>query len=130
MQDDATDSSLAALTVIQIIIAVEPHSDFFRGRTVNFGTPYYSITLAYNITVTLLIVIRLRKLSRSVTDALGHANARIYTNVSAMLIESAAPYALFGIAWIVPYVMGHPTAVCFGFVSGKLSVSYVLPLPL
>ena len=114
------------MVVVQLTIAVKPNYNLFRGKAVQFGTPYYSLTVSFNIIVTLLIVMRLYKLGKSVTNAMGRSNARIYTNASAMLIESAAPYALFGIAWIVSYSIGSPTAVAFGYVNSILTVSRLL----
>ena len=99
--------------------------NFYRdGKVINFGTPYYSLTLSVNLIVTLLIVFRLRQLRKEVTGAIGSDSAKIYSSISAMLIESAAPCTITAIAWTIPYARGNSVAVCFGVVSDELAVSH------
>lgn len=47
----------------------------------------------------------------------------MYTNVVAILVESAASYSLVGIAFLIPYAMGSDTAIGIGQVWAKLAVS-------
>jgi hypothetical protein len=120
---DDSNNITVALAIIELVLAGKPGGNFFHGKTINFGTPYYTITIALNIIVTLLIVFRLQKLSRAVSQALGRDSARMYTSVSSILIESAAPYSLVGIMFLIPYAMGSATAISFGQVWAKLTVS-------
>jgi len=85
--------------------------------------PYYTLTICLNIVVTALICARLFKLGKAVSKALGHDSARMYTSVASMLIESAAPYSLVGFMFLVPYARGDGTAIAFGQVWAKLTVS-------
>ncbi|CAA7265024.1 unnamed protein product [Cyclocybe aegerita] len=110
-----------SLAIIELVLAGRPGGNFFGGRTINFGTPYYTITISLNIIVTLLICLRLAKLGKAVSKALGPDSARMYTGVASMLIESAAPYSLVGIMFLIPYAMGSPTAISFGQVWAKLT---------
>ena len=119
---DDSNNITAALAIIELVLAGKPGGNFFGGKTINFGTPYYTITIALNITVTLLIVFRLQKLSRAVSKTLGRDSAKMYSSVSSILIESAAPYSLVGIMFLIPYAMGSPTAISFGQVWAKLTV--------
>lgn len=41
-----------------------------------------------------------------------------------MLIESAAPYSMAGVMFLVPYAISAPTAIAFGEVWGKMGVGY------
>jgi len=110
-----------SLAIIELVLAGKPGGNFFHGKTINFGTPYYTITICLNIIVTLLIVARLHKLGRAVSKALGKESAEMYTSVSSMLIESAAPYSFFGIMFLIPYAMGSGTAISFGQVWAKMT---------
>ncbi|KAF8971921.1 hypothetical protein BDZ97DRAFT_1650903 [Flammula alnicola] len=110
-----------SLAIIELVLAGKPGGNFFHGKTINFGTPYYTITIALNIIITVLIVSRLLKLGKAVSRALGRDSARIYTSVASMLIESAAPYSLVGITFLIPYAMGNSTAISFGQVWAKLT---------
>ncbi|PPR02742.1 LOW QUALITY PROTEIN: hypothetical protein CVT26_009453 [Gymnopilus dilepis] len=114
----------AALAIIELILAGKPGGNFFHGKTINFGTPYYTITIAFNIFVTLAIVIRLMRLGKAVSRALGRESALMYTSVASMLIESAAPYSMVGIMFLIPYALGNGTAISFGQVWAKLAVRY------
>ncbi|KDR85985.1 hypothetical protein GALMADRAFT_52215 [Galerina marginata CBS 339.88] len=110
-----------SLAIIELILAGKPGGDFFHGKTINFGTPYYTITIAFNFLVTLFIVFRLLKLGNAVSRALGRDSARMYTSIASMLIESAAPYTLVGIMFLIPYALQNGTAIAFGQVWAKLA---------
>lgn len=114
-----------ALAIIELVIAGKPGGNFFHGKNINFGIPYYTITIAFNIFVTLFIVIRLRRLGSAVSRALGKDSARMYTSISSMLVESAAPYSLVGIMFLIPYGLGNGIAISFGQVWAKLAVRFI-----
>ena len=113
------------LAIIELVLAGKPGGDFFHGKSINFGTPYYTITIALNIITTVLIVSRLLKLGKAVARALGRDSARMYTSVASMLIESAAPYSFVGIMFLIPYALGNPIAISFGQVWAKLTVRLI-----
>ncbi|KAH6896132.1 hypothetical protein BKA70DRAFT_1318453 [Coprinopsis sp. MPI-PUGE-AT-0042] len=111
-----------SLSICQLVIAAAPKTDsLFGGKAVSFGVPYYSITIGLNVLVTLAIFYRLSRLSKTVTRALGSENSKTYTSVASMLVESAAPYAIFGIMFLIPYARGSDTALAFGQVWAKLT---------
>jgi hypothetical protein len=110
-----------ALAIIELVVAGKPGGNFFHGKTINFGVPYYTITISLNIIVTALICVRLLRLGRAVSKAIGRESARMYTSVATMLIESAAPYSMVGIMFLIPYAMGSGTAIGFGQVWAKLT---------
>lgn len=115
--------SLAALGILELVSAFKPGGFFFSGKAVNFGLPYYSITVSMNIIVTALICTRLFYMSKQVRAALGSQNAKLYTSVAAMLIESAAPYTAMGILFLPFYAKGNNVVVAMGQVWSKLTVS-------
>ncbi|TFK18156.1 hypothetical protein FA15DRAFT_273524 [Coprinopsis marcescibilis] len=110
-----------ALALIQLVVAAKPGANFFGGQAINFGTPYYTITIALNVVITCMIAFRLRRLSKTVSRALGTDSSKMYTSVSSMLIESAAPYSLVGIMFLIPYALESQTALSFGQVWAKLT---------
>ncbi|KZT64310.1 hypothetical protein DAEQUDRAFT_698911 [Daedalea quercina L-15889] len=110
-----------ALAIIELVIAGEPNGNFFGTHAASFGVPYYALTIALNILLTLLIVLRLTGLARSVRDTMGAPAARLYTGVAALMIESAAPYAAVGIMFLVPYARGSELSIAFGQVWAKVT---------
>lgn len=64
--------------------------------TVNFGLPYFAISISLNVLLTLMIVIRLVLHSRNIRAAMGPSSGigELYKTIVTMLIESCALYAL------------------------------------
>jgi len=110
-----------ALGILELVSAFKPGGFFFSGKAVNFGTPYYSITVSMNIIVTALICARLFYMSRQVREAIGVQNAKLYTSIAAILIESAAPYTAMGILFLPFYAKGNNVVVAMGQVWSKLT---------
>ena len=62
---------------------------------INFGLPYFSISIALNVLLTLMIAIRLTLYNRNVRTAMGGAGiGGLCKAVVTMLIESSALYAV------------------------------------
>jgi len=95
-----------------------PGGDFFHGITVNFTTPWLVLTIAFNVITTSMIVFRLFSVSRSMRAVLAKERAEVYTGVIAILVESALPFTLLGIAYLVTYVRGDPEALAFADIWG------------
>ncbi|KAJ3515206.1 hypothetical protein NLJ89_g1906 [Agrocybe chaxingu] len=112
-----------SLAILELVLAANPGRDFFQGKNINFGTPYFSLVIALNLVITILICTRLTKLSKMVSRNLGSDSARTYTSIVSMLIESAAPYSLVGILFLIFYAAGSTTAIssAFGQVWAKLA---------
>jgi hypothetical protein len=110
-----------AFAIIQLFVSFSPSGNFFSHSTINWGIPYYSITIGLNILITLLIVTRLLKLGKAVSRAIGDDSVKMYTSVASMLIESAAPYSLFGIVFLVAFTRNSMIGVGFIQVWSKLT---------
>ncbi|KAF9466026.1 hypothetical protein BDZ94DRAFT_284905 [Collybia nuda] len=110
-----------ALAILEIYTTALPGSLFFSGRAINFGLPYYTISIALNVILTVGIVVRVSRLARRMRPSLDQEGLQIYTGVTSMLIESAALYSLFGIVVVIPYGLNVPTAVAFAQVWTKLA---------
>lgn len=117
--------SSTALAIIQLVVAGKPGGNFFGGKSINFGTPYYAITIGLNVILTILIYIRLLRfisvLNR--TAATHGETSKSYTKLASVFIESAALYSLVGIMFLVPFATGSQTSIAFGQVWAKLTAS-------
>jgi len=110
-----------ALAIIQLVVSGTPGGNFFNGKTIDFGTPYYTLTIVLNIVITTLICLRLFYFSRRIKHILGPDGAKTYTGIAAILIESAAPYSLVGLMFLIPYAKQSGTAIAFGQVWAKMT---------
>jgi len=118
------------LAIIQLVVSGKPGGNFFNGKTIDFGTPYYTLTIVLNIVITTLICLRLFYFSRRIKHILGPDGAKTYTGIAAILIESAAPYSLVGLMFLIPYARQSETAIGFGQVWAKMTVRVHLFLKL
>ncbi|KAF9449976.1 hypothetical protein P691DRAFT_726891 [Macrolepiota fuliginosa MF-IS2] len=111
-----------ALAIIQLVVSGKPGGNFFGGKSINFGTPYYAITIGLNIVVTTLIYGRLVRLIGALNRSTeSDKSLKFYTNAAAVFIESAALYSIVGIMFLVPYAAQSQTSIAFGQVWAKLT---------
>lgn len=102
--------------------------NFFRGSSFQWNRAYLTLTLSFNLLVTILILIRLHMASKAARDITGHNSSKVYATISAMIIESAAIYATFTITFVVIYWVGSLVSVGFGNAAGKVNVCYSLTI--
>ena len=105
-----------------------PDSSLFSGITVSFGLPYFTISVALNVLLTLIIACWLLLHDRNLKEAIGfHSGiSSIYRSIVTMLVESCALYAIVSICFIVPYAMSdHASAI---FLSMLSRVQIIAPL--
>ena len=81
----------------------KPGADLWTNEAVKFSISYWSLSISLNITLTLLISGRLLFIRNRVKMSLGAHQAKIYTSLAAMLVESAALYSVTGLIFIVSY---------------------------
>ncbi|KAJ7284610.1 hypothetical protein C8J57DRAFT_1669932 [Mycena rebaudengoi] len=108
-------------TTMGIVMTIQsglPGGDIFHGKAVNFGIPWLVLTIVFNVLVTGLIGIRLVSVSRSMRNVLSRERADVYVGVVAILVESAAPFTLLGIAYLVTYIRNDPEVLAFACVWG------------
>jgi hypothetical protein len=80
-------------------------------NAINFGLLYWSFSIALNIVVTSLIVSRLlymRHRLLSAGSSIAKSHAAVYTNISAMMVESAGLYSAAAIVFLVAYGLQSP----------------------
>ena len=74
---------------------------------VNFGIPYFSISMALNVLLTLLIIIRLVLYTRNTRTALGLTGVGgLCIAIVTMLVESCAIYAMSSLLVLIPLAVG------------------------
>ncbi|KAF9479329.1 hypothetical protein BDN70DRAFT_906328 [Pholiota conissans] len=95
--------SSIAMAMITLVQSAVPGSNFFRGKTVNFGVPWAALSVSLNIIVTAMIIVRLLQARQQLKRSLPPEALQMYTGVSAILIESALPFSILGIAFAITY---------------------------
>ncbi|KAJ7582188.1 hypothetical protein C8J56DRAFT_1005964 [Mycena floridula] len=106
---------LTSMVLSSILIAqlCTPGNTIWSRISVSLGIPYWSISLAMNITLTCLIASRLllmrARMSKILSDDSTIATNRSpYLSVSAMMIESALLYSVNGLIFLVCYAINSP----------------------
>jgi tellurite resistance protein TehA-like permease len=97
----------------------------------NTGTPFFSLSVALNVLLTLMIVARLILHNKNMRDAVG-SPARVgglYTAIITMLIESSALYAINSLLFVVPWSIRSPLAALFFPALAETQVRAVFPFP-
>ena len=85
-----------------------PGLSMYSAQPLAFGTAYYSISLSVNIILTILIVARLLMFRRTHMAHLPPEHARQYLSLATLIVESAALYSIFAVAFLVSYAMNKP----------------------
>jgi hypothetical protein len=86
------------------------------------------MSLALNVILTILIVGRLMLFRYRIRKMMcSNVNGSQYISVAAMLVESAAMYSSFSIAFLVPFGLNSPLAELFLQALGQVQVSACFP---
>jgi len=105
--------SSLGLGAAELYASGSPGGDFFSGLAVTIGLAYYSTSIALNVLVTSLICGRILLHARRLQNTLGRSVTRAYTGVASIIIESALPYTLSGITFLVSYGSNSQTSTLF-----------------
>ncbi|TFY83148.1 hypothetical protein EWM64_g865 [Hericium alpestre] len=110
------------LSIFTIIESVSPGSNIVKGATISFEVPYMALSVGLNIIVTLLISSRLFMMRRQIAKVMAPELANTYTNIIAILVESAAPLAIAGILAIIFIQRESPVLYTFVQLWGAVCV--------
>ncbi|KAM5531445.1 hypothetical protein V8D89_014902 [Ganoderma adspersum] len=122
-----------ALGIIELYSSGKPDANFFVGTAAQLGLAYYATTISLNVIATGVICARLVYFSRAATFKLNLASggpiatdsraAEIlrYTGTLPVVVESALPYSLAGVAFLVSYGMQSDVAILFGALYGMFT---------
>ncbi|KAK2461395.1 hypothetical protein APHAL10511_005858 [Amanita phalloides] len=97
-----------ALGTIWILQSSQPGLSLYSSAPIAFGTAYYVTSLSVNILVTLLITLRLLLHRQAVLESLPPEHADHYISVATIVVESAALYSVFALAFIISYAINNP----------------------
>ncbi|PFH49790.1 hypothetical protein AMATHDRAFT_4555 [Amanita thiersii Skay4041] len=108
-----------ALGTIWTLQSSQPGLSLYSSAPIAFGTAYYIISLSVNITVTILIIVRLVMHRRAIVQTLPEEHAKHYLSLATVVIESAALYSVFALIFIVSYAINNPINQIFLAVSSS-----------
>ncbi|KIL71475.1 hypothetical protein M378DRAFT_94038 [Amanita muscaria Koide BX008] len=108
-----------ALGTIWCLQSSQPGLSLYSKIPIAFGTSYYVTSLSVNVVVTVLIVLRLALHRRSILENLPPEHARHYLSVAAIVVESAALYSFFALAFIISYALNNPINQIFLTISSS-----------
>jgi hypothetical protein len=111
----AMDLFFAVFAILMVAILALP--DLPVPLLLQNGVPWISLTVSLNTIVTSMICFRLLRMRALLRQVHGpEATSRMYTNLAAMLVESAAPFSILGIGLLVTLVQNGPLVYAFGYV--------------
>ena len=118
------------LGIIELYSSGKPDANFFVGTAAQLGLAYYATTISLNVITTGVICTRLFHFSRAATFNLASGGPIVtdskvaqYTGTLPMVVESALPYSLAGVAFLVSYGMQSNISILFGALYGMWTVS-------
>lgn len=111
-----------SMAVMMVIESAMPMSDIWQGLAAQFGISWVALTVSFNIIVTALITSRLLFFHRRVRSVLTREQRSTYTGIVAILVESALPFTVLGISYLVTYIQGVPSATALAAVWGTVVV--------
>ena len=91
------------MSILSVFQSSRPTASLWTSTTVQFTVPYFSISIALNILLTLLLVGRLLYMAYNATQTIGRDHSTAYISIATMFVESAAPYAITGLVFIITY---------------------------
>lgn len=97
------DQFSQALSIVTVIQTALPGSNLWTHTAYNFAIPYWSISVAVNIVLTAVIVVRIVLVRKELVAVLGAEYARQYTSLIAIVIESALLYSVSSIMFLIAF---------------------------
>ena len=116
-----------ATGVITLYKSSIPGSNLWSNITVDFGLPYFTISVALNVLLTFLICLRLLRHSQEFNLTTGSSSKGLYRMLVAVLVESCALYALFSLLFIGTYASGNYMSDLFLPILSQVQVSLRIP---
>ncbi|KIJ65818.1 hypothetical protein HYDPIDRAFT_151450 [Hydnomerulius pinastri MD-312] len=101
------------LGITQLYVDGAPNGNFFVGLAAQIGVAYTATSVGLNIVLTMLICGRIIHHGRQTRTFMGAAAAEMYFGIVSIIIESAIPYSLTGIAFVVAYALNSDMTIFF-----------------
>ncbi|KAH9943876.1 hypothetical protein B0H21DRAFT_747388 [Amylocystis lapponica] len=99
------------LGIVELAASGAPNGDLFVGLAEDIGLAYFSTTIGLNVLATGLICGRILHLQMRTYASDRTRRALRYSGTIPIIVESAVPYTLSGIAFLVSYGIGSPISV-------------------
>jgi len=94
------------LSIVTMFMFANPNVNLWEDQGgLAIFTPFWAISIILNVSLTGLITARLLYLRSTVRKVLGIAHSNMYTSISALLIESAALYTVFALAYVITFAL-------------------------
>ena len=105
----------------------QPNSNNWSPTAINFGLPYFSISIGLNTLLTLMIVARIRSVRTTATST---GATRLYSTIITMLVESSALYAVNSLLFIGSWAAGSHIADVFSatFAGAQARAFFIFPV--
>lgn len=104
---------IPAFGILELYVSGTPNANFFIGFASHIGLTYVAISIGLNVLVTSLICGRILYYARYAQKQFGPAMAETYFSIAAIIIESALPYALCGVAFLVSFGLNSSISILF-----------------
>ncbi|KAJ3013836.1 hypothetical protein NUW54_g1477 [Trametes sanguinea] len=85
-----------------------PGLSMYSKQPMAYGTAYYTLSLGTNVVLTILIIMRLLTYRRALLEHLPSAHSQHYVSLISIIVESAALYSVFAVAFLVSYAINAP----------------------
>jgi hypothetical protein len=96
-----------ALAILGTFQQINPAASFFANNpSLGFQVPYFSMSVALTILLTIMIAGRILSSRKRIVEVLGPQHAKLYTSITAMVVESAALFTLSSIFVISSFAVG------------------------
>lgn len=99
--------------ILDLIAIGPPNGNFYEGLAARVGLVYFSLTIGLNVITTCLICGRIMFYAKRMRNDLGLEVSKAYFTAVAIIVESALPYTLFGVAFLVSFGIGSETWILF-----------------
>ncbi|THH03571.1 hypothetical protein EW145_g6170 [Phellinidium pouzarii] len=109
-------------SIANVVFTANPGSTYSSHLVQVFGTANWSLSLSLNVMLTGLIAGRLLRYRAKLRKVLGPNHGKVYTNILAISVESAALYAIFEIMVLVTFLKNSPTENVFFPMTGNIQV--------
>lgn len=116
-------SQSTVLGILNLITSASPKNNFYEGLKAHVGLVYICLTIGLNVLVTCLICGRIIFCARRMQHHFGHEASRDYFTIVAIVVESAVPFTLFGIAFLVSFGLVSYSSIIFLSLYGMFTVS-------
>lgn len=99
--------------ILELYYTGSPNGNFFTGFPAHIGVTYIATSIGLNASVTSLICGRILYYAHSMKREFGPAFATTYFSLVAIIVESALPYTLVGIAFVVSFGLNSEISILF-----------------